>query len=115
MCVDIPLQGDSKSSGARPSLKVNKILVPPSDMHSEHDAIDPDDPVRSTPQPRYNTMLAVLRNTLYMYAPCLFKLYLQYNLFTRLMFFPYNARVATEASSNVDPESTRSTISMHLH
>lgn len=61
-------EGDSKSSGARPSLKANKILVPPSDMHSEHDAIDPDDPVRSTPQPRYNTMLAVLRNTLYIYG-----------------------------------------------
>jgi hypothetical protein len=29
---------------------------------------DPDDPLRSIPIPRYNTMLAVLRNTLYMYV-----------------------------------------------
>lgn len=27
---------------------------------------DPDDPLLTTPLPRYNTMLAVLRNTLYM-------------------------------------------------
>jgi hypothetical protein len=27
---------------------------------------DPDDPLLSTPMPRYNAMLAVLRNTLYM-------------------------------------------------
>ncbi|KAJ6502564.1 galactose oxidase [Mycena sanguinolenta] len=30
--------------------------------------IDPDDPVLSTPLPRYNAMLAVLRNTLYIYG-----------------------------------------------
>ena len=29
---------------------------------------DPDDPLLSTPIPRYNAMLAVLRNTLYMYV-----------------------------------------------
>jgi hypothetical protein len=29
---------------------------------------DPDDPLLSTPMPRYNAMLAVLRNTLYMYV-----------------------------------------------
>jgi len=30
--------------------------------------LDPDDPLLSTPTPRYNVMLAVLRNTLYMHA-----------------------------------------------
>lgn len=29
---------------------------------------DPEDPTLTTPLPRYNAMLAVLRNTLYMYA-----------------------------------------------
>lgn len=29
---------------------------------------DPDDPLLSTPMPRYNAMLAVLRNTLYMHV-----------------------------------------------
>jgi len=29
---------------------------------------DPDDPLLSTPMPRYNAMLAVLRNTLYMFV-----------------------------------------------
>jgi hypothetical protein len=30
---------------------------------------DPDDPLLSTPMPRYNAMLAVLRSTLYMHVP----------------------------------------------
>lgn len=30
---------------------------------------DPDDPLFSTPMPRYNAMLAVLRSTLYMHVP----------------------------------------------
>jgi hypothetical protein len=30
------------------------------------EVIDPDDPILSVPPPRYNAMLAVLRNTLYM-------------------------------------------------
>ncbi|KAI0058066.1 galactose oxidase [Artomyces pyxidatus] len=30
--------------------------------------IDPDDPILSTPMPRYNAMLSVLRNTLYIYG-----------------------------------------------
>jgi hypothetical protein len=30
--------------------------------------LDPDDPLLSTPMPRYNAMLAVLRNTLYMHV-----------------------------------------------
>ena len=33
------------------------------------DEIDPDDPMLTVPLPRYNAMLAVLRNTLYMYVP----------------------------------------------
>lgn len=35
--------------------------------------VDPNDPMLTVPLPRYNAMLAVLRNTLYMYArfPCL--------------------------------------------
>ncbi|ETW77675.1 hypothetical protein HETIRDRAFT_163661 [Heterobasidion irregulare TC 32-1] len=61
-------EGDSKPPAVRPSLKANETLVHLSDMHLGHDVIDPDDPVRSTPQPRYNTMLAVLRNTLYIYG-----------------------------------------------
>ncbi|KAJ3974343.1 galactose oxidase [Lentinula raphanica] len=32
------------------------------------DDIDPDDPILSTPLPRYNAMLAVLKNTLYIYG-----------------------------------------------
>jgi hypothetical protein len=30
---------------------------------------DPEDPLLSTPMPRYNAMLAVLRSTLYMHVP----------------------------------------------
>ena len=32
------------------------------------DEVDPDDPMLTVPLPRYNAMLAVLRNTLYMYV-----------------------------------------------
>ncbi|KAI0765888.1 hypothetical protein BD413DRAFT_481708 [Trametes elegans] len=32
------------------------------------DEIDPDDPILTVPRPRYNAMLAVLRNTLYIYG-----------------------------------------------
>lgn len=34
------------------------------------DAVDADDPELTRPMPRYNAMLAVLRNTLYMCATC---------------------------------------------
>jgi hypothetical protein len=35
--------------------------------HIEQEEIDPNDPELTVPLPRYNAMLAVLRNTLYMY------------------------------------------------
>ncbi|THH04020.1 hypothetical protein EW146_g10287 [Bondarzewia mesenterica] len=47
--------------------KTSPVELPPN-PDTEIEAIDPDDPILSTPPPRYNTMLAVLRNTLYMYA-----------------------------------------------
>ncbi|KAI0041460.1 galactose oxidase [Auriscalpium vulgare] len=34
----------------------------------EPETVDPDDPLLTTPMPRYNAMLAVLRNTLYIYG-----------------------------------------------
>lgn len=41
--------------------------TPPSTIDSE-DFIDPDDPQRTIPLERYNAMLAVQRNTLYVYG-----------------------------------------------
>ncbi|KAJ7063245.1 galactose oxidase [Mycena amicta] len=38
------------------------------DSEVETPEIDPDDPILTTPLPRYNAMLAVLRNTLYIYG-----------------------------------------------
>lgn len=37
-------------------------------MPQDDSEVDPDDPALTAPRPRYNAMLAVLRNTLYMYA-----------------------------------------------
>ncbi len=42
--------------------------IPPVPTPAE-DEIDPDDPMLTLPLPRYNAMLAVLRNTLYMCVP----------------------------------------------
>ncbi|OCB83973.1 galactose oxidase [Sanghuangporus baumii] len=42
--------------------------VPETSMNSENSEIDPDDPMLTVPRPRYNAMLAVLRNTLYIYG-----------------------------------------------
>lgn len=64
---------------------------------------DPDDPLLSTPMPRYNAMLAVLRSTLYMHVPTI--------LLTRLELI---LSPVTEASSNEAPASTRSMISIPL-
>lgn len=49
---------------SRGELKKTKLPEPEPEL-----AIDPDDPNLTAPLPRYNAMLAVLRNTLYMYCP----------------------------------------------
>ncbi|KAF7304868.1 SET domain-containing protein [Mycena kentingensis (nom. inval.)] len=50
--------------------KKKKAVVKDEDEEaSEHEEeIDPDDPILTTPLPRFNAMLAVLRNTLYIYG-----------------------------------------------
>lgn len=53
--------------------KYKEPLKEPASLEPE---IDPDDPNLTTPIPRYNTMLAVLRNTLYMSVTILSYLFL---------------------------------------
>ncbi|TFK85227.1 galactose oxidase [Polyporus arcularius HHB13444] len=52
----------SKPSKPAPPVKQNAPSAPP------EDEVDPDDPMLTVPLPRYNAMLAVLRNTLYIYG-----------------------------------------------
>ncbi|RDX51666.1 galactose oxidase [Lentinus brumalis] len=52
----------SKPSKPAPSVKQTAPSAPP------EDEVDPDDPMLTVPLPRYNAMLAVLRNTLYIYG-----------------------------------------------
>ncbi|KAI0693520.1 galactose oxidase [Cerioporus squamosus] len=52
----------SKPSKPASSAKQNTATAPP------EDDVDPDDPMLTLPPPRYNAMLAVLRNTLYIYG-----------------------------------------------
>ena len=54
----------AKLQKAGPSPKSTPPTPPPDDE------IDPCDLMLTMPLPRYSAMLAVLRNTLYMYAPC---------------------------------------------
>ncbi|KAL5492045.1 KEL3_1 [Sanghuangporus weigelae] len=63
--------GDSDEEGKITSAdKRNQNIenVPEMSMNSEKSEIDPDDPMLTVPRPRYNAMLAVLRNTLYIYG-----------------------------------------------
>ncbi|KAI0628646.1 galactose oxidase [Trametes polyzona] len=51
----------TKSSKAPPKAAASTNSLP-------EDEVDPDDPALTVPMPRYNAMLAVLRNTLYIYG-----------------------------------------------
>ncbi|KDR71068.1 hypothetical protein GALMADRAFT_144144 [Galerina marginata CBS 339.88] len=53
-------------SPSNPNLEKLRNVVPPTSVPS--DSVDLDDPLLTTPLPRYNAMLAVLRNTLYIYG-----------------------------------------------
>ncbi|KAG6811499.1 hypothetical protein H0H92_007147 [Tricholoma furcatifolium] len=53
---------DGPKSATLEKQPTKKVEVP------EQPEVDPDDPNLTTPLPRYNTMLAVLRNTLYIYG-----------------------------------------------
>lgn len=64
-CSKTPIQETDKKAVSRKKAPVPKALARP----AEHD-VDPDDPELTRPMPRYNAMLAVLRNTLYMCAAC---------------------------------------------
>ncbi|KAI0717154.1 hypothetical protein C8Q76DRAFT_616487 [Earliella scabrosa] len=62
-------EGDAKDE-AKPS-KPAKVVAPSKQRAASpppEDEIDPDDPLLTVPLPRYNAMLAVLRNTLYIYG-----------------------------------------------
>ncbi|KAI0754124.1 hypothetical protein C8Q80DRAFT_1350004 [Daedaleopsis nitida] len=58
-------EGEEKDE--KPS-KPPKPAPPPKQSEPPEDDIDPDDPALTVPLPRYNAMLAVLRNTLYIYG-----------------------------------------------
>ncbi|KAL5531468.1 hypothetical protein ACEPAG_4345 [Sanghuangporus baumii] len=63
--------GDSDEEGKMTSADKrdqNMENVTETSMNSENFEIDPDDPILTVPRPRYNAMLAVLRNTLYIYG-----------------------------------------------
>jgi hypothetical protein len=75
LCLDQPLvianfavevlEDDDNPSGKQAAaleVSTEKSVVPSTPE------IDPDDPIRTIPLQRYNAMLAVLRNTLYMYV-----------------------------------------------
>lgn len=55
---------ESKKHAKKPQQEMTAI----SDILPDDSEVDPDDPALTAPRPRYNAMLAVLRNTLYMYA-----------------------------------------------
>ena len=59
----VAAQGDSDSDKGGGS-DSGEEQTPTQAPHLEHD--DVDDPQKSTPMPRYNAMLAIQRNTLYM-------------------------------------------------
>lgn len=67
LCNGSHLQAHPSKSAARTQ------LAPPSKQPAQdqppEDEVDPDDPILTIPRPRYNAMLAVLRNTLYMCVP----------------------------------------------
>ena len=46
----------------------SQVQLPSTPNISKPEGPDPTDPLLTTPLPRYNAMLAVLRNTLYMYG-----------------------------------------------
>lgn len=56
-----------KAKQDRPPSPSPPFIISPDTQTAED--FDPDDPNLTTPMPRYNAMLAVLRNTLFMYAP----------------------------------------------
>ena len=60
------LQEDEKPTKPQKAAPPPKSAPPAPPPENE---IDPDDPMLTVPLPRYNAMLAVLRNTLYMYVP----------------------------------------------
>ncbi|KAG6915440.1 hypothetical protein DXG01_011470 [Tephrocybe rancida] len=65
--MDVDTEGDEDGPASPISKKpLNKPEAPP--PLPEEPEIDPDDPNFTIPLPRYNTMLAVLRNTLYIYG-----------------------------------------------
>ncbi|KAM5543557.1 hypothetical protein V8D89_002808 [Ganoderma adspersum] len=62
--------GDEDKEDEKPA-KPQKAAPPPKSAPPApppEDEIDPDDPMLTVPLPRYNAMLAVLRNTLYIYG-----------------------------------------------
>lgn len=61
----IPQDHDSSRKLAKENVKPTAL----SQTIIVADDLDPDDPNLTIPLPRYNAMLAVLRNTLYMYVP----------------------------------------------
>ncbi|KAJ8486932.1 hypothetical protein ONZ51_g4512 [Trametes cubensis] len=62
-------EGDEDEDDNDKPAKKSKLARPPKETSpAPDDDIDPDDPQRTVPLPRYNAMLAVLRNTLYIYG-----------------------------------------------
>ncbi|KZT01046.1 galactose oxidase [Laetiporus sulphureus 93-53] len=63
---------DESNSDAELSIeeenKKSRVPLPASAVRDTDTDIDPDDPELTKPMPRYNAMLAVLRNTLYLYG-----------------------------------------------
>ncbi|KAI0330708.1 galactose oxidase [Cubamyces sp. BRFM 1775] len=69
---DYDNEGESDDDGGendndKPA-KRSKPTPPSKETSVPDDEVDPDDPQRTVPLPRYNAMLAVLRNTLYIYG-----------------------------------------------
>ena len=65
-------EANSNSHKDEKPAKPQKVAPPPKSAPPApppENEIDPDDPMLTVPLPRYNAMLAVLRNTLYMYVP----------------------------------------------
>lgn len=58
-------QDDVDMDGQAVAVKQMKDDTPPQDMEDDD---DPEDPLKSTPLTRYNAMLAIVKNTLYMLA-----------------------------------------------
>lgn len=55
---------EAKKSAKKPT----KDATATASLPEDDSEVDPDDPALTAPRPRYNAMLAVLRNTLYMYV-----------------------------------------------